>query len=90
MFKNFVYIILLWNIQKLYISTKNCYVQEEDAVNGEIDDNPELRQIKLLRQVKTEKEQDSPAYKNIGYKVCITFSLMSYINNWIYNIFYSA
>ncbi|EZA51491.1 hypothetical protein DMN91_000557 [Ooceraea biroi] len=33
------------------------------------DDNPELRQISLLRQVKAEKEQDSSSmYKHVGYK----------------------
>ncbi|XP_011697921.1 PREDICTED: ZZ-type zinc finger-containing protein 3 [Wasmannia auropunctata] len=44
---------------------------EDDTPNGSSDDNPELRQINLLRQVKTEKEQDSPAYKHVGYKCMV-------------------
>ncbi|XP_071639106.1 ZZ-type zinc finger-containing protein 3-like [Temnothorax longispinosus] len=44
---------------------------EDDTLNGGNDDNAELRQIHLLRQVKTEKEQDSPAYKHIGYKCTV-------------------
>lgn len=42
---------------------------EDDAGNSIIDDNPELRHIELLRQVKIEKEQNSsPTYKHVGYK----------------------
>jgi len=44
--------------------------QEDDATSGGSDDNPELRHINLLRQVKAEKEQDlSSVYEHIGYKV---------------------
>ncbi|KAG7187649.1 hypothetical protein KM043_016707 [Ampulex compressa] len=43
---------------------------EDDAGNSTIDDNPELRQIDMIRQVKTEKEQEQSAYKHVGYK-CI-------------------
>ncbi|XP_036138970.1 ZZ-type zinc finger-containing protein 3 isoform X2 [Monomorium pharaonis] len=44
---------------------------EDDTPNGGSDDNPELRQINLLRQVKAEKEQDSPIYKHVGYKCTV-------------------
>lgn len=45
---------------------------EDDAGTSFIDDNPELRHIELLKQVKTEKEQDtSPLYKHVGYKCSI-------------------
>jgi len=44
---------------------------EDDTPNGGSDDNPELRQINLLRQVKSEKEQESPAYKHVGYKCTV-------------------
>lgn len=45
---------------------------EDDSKSGVMDDNPELRQIELLRQVKAEKEQDSSsAYKHVGYKCTI-------------------
>ncbi|XP_014471794.1 PREDICTED: ZZ-type zinc finger-containing protein 3 [Dinoponera quadriceps] len=44
---------------------------EEDTINEGMNDNPELRQIELLRQVKIEKEQDSSTYKNIGFKCTI-------------------
>ncbi|KAL6261636.1 hypothetical protein P5V15_006724 [Pogonomyrmex californicus] len=44
----------------------------EDDINGGGDDNSELRQINLLRQVKAEKEQDpSSAYKHVGYKCTV-------------------
>lgn len=52
------------------------FFQEDDTLNGGSDDNPELRQINLLRQVKAEKEQDSPAYKHVGYKVLLFLSAM--------------
>ncbi|KAL6442811.1 hypothetical protein ACFW04_002700 [Cataglyphis niger] len=46
--------------------------QEDDILNGGIDDTPEARQINLLRQVKAEKEQNSSfLYKHIGYKCTI-------------------
>ncbi|XP_011155329.2 ZZ-type zinc finger-containing protein 3 [Solenopsis invicta] len=44
---------------------------EDEASNGGSYDNPELRQINLLRQVKAEKEQDSPVYKHVGYKCTV-------------------
>lgn len=45
---------------------------EDDAGNSIIDDNPELRHIELLKEVKIEKEQNlSPIYKHIGYKCSI-------------------
>ncbi|KAH0946503.1 hypothetical protein HN011_003237 [Eciton burchellii] len=45
---------------------------EDDATSGGSDDNPELRHINLLRQVKAEKEQDlSSMYEHIGYKCVI-------------------
>lgn len=50
------------------------FIQEDDILNGGIDDTPEARQINLLRQVKAEKEQNSSfSYKHIGYKVCTIF-----------------
>lgn len=45
---------------------------EEDTGSSIIEDNPELRHIELLRQVKAEKEQeDSSMYKHVGYKCII-------------------
>ena len=42
---------------------------EDEAGNSIIDDNPELRHIDLLKEVKAEKEQSSsPVYKHIGHK----------------------
>lgn len=51
------------------------FFQEDDTPNVGSDDNPELRQINLLRQVKAEKEQDSPAYKHVGHKVRTIISI---------------
>jgi hypothetical protein len=71
-------------IVKKFVSIKHYYFckeiasenlanfQEDDATSGGSDDNPELRHINLLRQVKAEKEQDlSSMYEHIGYKVYI-------------------
>ncbi|XP_011142646.1 ZZ-type zinc finger-containing protein 3 isoform X2 [Harpegnathos saltator] len=44
---------------------------EEDITNEGMNDNAEIRQIKLLRQVKIEKEQDTSTYENLGYKCII-------------------
>ncbi|XP_076649137.1 ZZ-type zinc finger-containing protein 3-like [Halictus rubicundus] len=45
---------------------------EDDAGNSIIEDNPELRHIELLRQVKIEKEESSSAaYKHVGYKCAL-------------------
>ena len=45
---------------------------EDDAGNSTIDDNPELRHIELLRQVKAEKEENSSSvFKHVGYKCSI-------------------
>lgn len=55
------------------------FIQEDDTLNGRVDDTPEARQITILRQVKAEKEQDSSSlYKHIGYKVCIILHIFSY------------
>lgn len=51
-------------------------LQEDEAGNSIIDDNPELRHIDLLKEVKAEKEQSSsPVYKHIGHKVCELLSI---------------
>ncbi|KAF7382192.1 ZZ-type zinc finger-containing protein 3 [Vespula maculifrons] len=45
---------------------------EDDIGNICTDDNSELRQIELVRQVKTEKEHESyPVYKHVGYKCVV-------------------
>ncbi|XP_014606626.1 PREDICTED: ZZ-type zinc finger-containing protein 3 [Polistes canadensis] len=45
---------------------------EDDIGNICTNDNPELRQIELIRQVKAEKEQESyPVYKHVGYKCMV-------------------
>jgi hypothetical protein len=65
------------------------------VTNGGVDDNPELRQINLVRQVKTEKEQQhsSSAYKHVGFKVRITYMVImhktfSYQQYLIYSVQY--
>ncbi|XP_015604351.1 ZZ-type zinc finger-containing protein 3 isoform X4 [Cephus cinctus] len=55
--------------------TKEQFVTEEsedDCDNGATEDNSELRQIELLRQVKLEKEEDpSFLYQHFGYKCSV-------------------